>query len=105
MHSTGVRLELDYLLEKLKSCKAKYYFLGLGLGLKGPDLKQIETTTRSCSPVKICFHQVLIFWLNSTHANLDILVKALENVNHRALAREIKEKYAGNLYDICVVDI
>ena len=88
-------MDIAYLSERLKSCKAKWFFLGLGLGLKDSDLRKIESDNRSSTGVEICLHNLLIFWLNSDKANLDNLVKALEKVGHLVLAQKLKQKYAG----------
>ena len=87
-------MDLPYLSEKLDCCKANWFLLGLGLGLKEADLKRFECE-KSSNDVEICLSNLLMYWLNSGKANIDILVGALENVNHRVLAKKIKEKYTG----------
>ena len=87
-------LNLSYLSEKLNCCKANWFTLGLGLGLNEADLRKFESE-RLNSGVEKCLLDLLILWLNSENANIDILVKALINVNHRVLAKKIKEKYSG----------
>ena len=88
-------MDLPYLSERLDCCKANWFLFGLGLGLKEADLKRFECE-RSGNDVEICHSNLLIHWLNSGKANSDDLVSALEKVNHRVLAKKIKEKYSGN---------
>ena len=67
-------LNLPYLSEKLNCCKANWFTLGLGLGLKEADLRKFESE-RLNSGVEKCLLDLLILWLNSENANIDILVK------------------------------
>ena len=69
----------------------------MGLGLKEADLRKFESE-RLSSGVEKCLLDLLMFWLNSENANIEILVKALINVNHRVLANKIKKKYSGKSY-------
>ena len=87
-------MDLPYLSEKLDCCKANWFLLGLGLGLKEADLKRFECEKFS-NDLEICLSNLLMYWLNSGKANSDDLVSALEKVNHRVLAKKIKEKYSG----------
>ena len=93
-------MDLSYLSEKLNCCKADWFFLGLGLGLKEADLKRFESE-RSGNDVEKCLTKLLIHWLDSGKANIDILVSALKNVNHRVLANKIEEKYSGKTLQLC----
>ena len=93
----GVLFELPYLCEKLSSCKSSWFFLGLGLGLKHDLLKRIESE-RTGNNVENCLFDLLVFWLNTGKATIEVLVDALVKVNMWVLAEKIKRKYAGMLH-------
>ena len=90
-----VKLELPFLLEKLKSCKASWFHLGLFLGINDAELKKFESERKGNDVLK-CFSDTLMFWLNSGESNLATLVKAVENSGYRRLAQDIRLKYQGN---------
>ena len=94
MSIAEVSLDLPYLSEKLDCCKAKWFFLGFGLGIREADLKRIESE-RSNNGVEKCLSDLLVYWLNSGGANIDDLCNALVRVNHRVLADKIRRKYSG----------
>ena len=75
-------------------CKASWFMLGLGLGIKADILKKIESE-RTGNNVENCLFDLLVFWLNSGNATVKILVDALVKVNMRVLADKIQKKYAG----------
>ena len=87
-------LELPYLCDKLSGCKSSWFFLGLGLGLNPDHLKKFESD-RSGNNVEKCLSDLLVFWLNSGKATVEVLVDALFKVSLRVLAEKIKRKYAG----------
>ena len=89
-----VKLELPFLLEKLKGCKASWFHLGVFLGISEAELKKFESERRNNDVLK-CFSDTLIFWLNSGEPDLTTLVKALELSGHRRLAEEIRSRYQG----------
>ena len=91
-----VKLELSYLSERLSCCKAGWFHLGVGLGLKEPQLQKFESE-RLNGRVEMCLLDVLTLWLNSENAGVDVLVKALRTIGHGFLADKIKTKYSGEL--------
>ena len=89
-----VKLNLPFLLEKLKCCKPSWFHFGVGLGVKDTELRQFESEKKN-SGVLQCLHDTLILWLNSGEANLSTLVKAVELSGHKRLAASIESKYRG----------
>ena len=89
-----VKLELPFLLEKLKGCKASWFHLGVFLGINEAELKKFESERKSNDVIK-CFSDTLIFWLNSGESDLTTLVKAVELSGHRKLAENVRLKYQG----------
>ena len=99
---TGVLLELPYLCERLSGCKSSWFFLGLGLGLKHDDLKKFESD-RTSNSVEKCLLDLLMFWLKSGNATVEVLVDALVKVNLRVLADKIQRKYASKSVNIQMI--
>ena len=96
--------ELPYLCERLSACKSCWFLLGLGLGIKNDILKKIESE-RTGNNVENCLLDLLVFWLSSGNATVEILVDALVKVNMRVLADKIKKKYAGTCRMTCNVHL
>ena len=89
-----VKLELPFLMEKLKGCKASWFHLGVGLGVNEAELKKFQNEKKN-NGILQCFSDTLTFWLNSGEADLNTLVKAVELSGHKRLAADIKLKYQG----------
>lgn len=91
---SDVKLELSYLMEKLKQCKSSWFHIGLALGVPTEELKKFESE-RIGPGVNKCLVDTLMLWLNSGEANLDTLVKAIKLCDHENLSKKIRTKYEG----------
>ena len=70
-----------------------WFDLGLKLGIEHSVLKRIESNYRH-EGIERCKTEVLVFWIdNGTDVSLKKLTEALEEINHRNLARHLQEKY------------
>ena len=95
-----MKLELPFLLEKLKGCKASWFHLGVFLGINEAELKKFESERRNNGILK-CFSDTLMFWLNSGEPDLTTLVKALELSGHKRLSEAIRSRYQGTCIEKC----
>ena len=92
---SDVKMELPYLMERLKPCKYSWFAFGFALGVTFEELQGFESESKG--PVlDRCLLETLRFWLNSGDAKLDILVKAVELCGHKDLSKEIEAKYKGD---------
>jgi hypothetical protein len=89
-----VRLELPFLLEKLKGCKANWFHLGIFLGINEAELKKFESERKS-NDVFRCLSDTLMFWLSPGESDLTTLATAVERSGHRLLAQDIRLRYQG----------
>ena len=89
-----MKLKLPYLLERLSSCKSRWFQFGMALDIPTEELKKFEGEKKNPG-VDRCLHDTLRLWLESGDANLDTLVKAIDLCSHQNLSREIRAKYRG----------
>ena len=86
------KLDLRRVTAELKDVTA-WFDLGLKLGIEHSVLKRIRSDY--CHEgAERCKTEVLAFWIdNGTDVSLKKLTEALEEINHRNLARHLQEKY------------
>ena len=72
----------------------RWHDLGVQLGISTAQLNIISTNNHE--NVQMCCTKMFEYWLNyDTKANWNKLIKALEDINHNALAKTIKEFLQG----------
>ena len=87
----GSKLDLRRLTADLRDL-TEWFRLGIRLGIKHSDLKKIESNYEG--DVERCKTEMLDFWKkNDAKPSLKKLTKALEEMDYRNLANELRQKY------------
>ena len=83
--------DLGELLNKLFPVRAKWYNLGLGLGLSSDDLNAIRSSEHGDSPDNF-LREMLMIWLSTKNPEKADLIKALRqpSVGYHNLADELQ---------------
>ena len=91
---------LGIVLEELYPARAKWYFIGMELGLPISTLNSIE---KPHSTDKVCLCELLQYWLKgiTPHPSLVALIKALRSsgVEEYCLAQKLAQQYCPHLMD------
>lgn len=88
----GSKLDLRRLTADLWGV-TEWFHLGIRLGIKRDDLRKIELNYKG-DGVERCKTEMLDFWRkNDANASLKKLTKALEEMDHRNLSKELQKKY------------
>ena len=85
------KLDLRHLIVELRDV-VDWFKLGVSLGIKHSNLKKIEADYRG--NVERCKTEMLAFWMkNNGNASVEKLTQALEDIEHRNLARHLRDEY------------
>ena len=86
-----MEVKLEELLEELREVKKNWFVFGLGLGLEGHEVEEIENDYRN--QAERCKIQVLIVWGRRKGRSWSGVVKALWFIGMKKLAKDIAQKY------------
>ena len=85
------------LMEKLNSVKSKWHLIGICLGIK---LSQLDVIEDQYSDIGRRLSETLQYWLDgNTEVPIcwESIVKALESVDKKGLADELRKEYCGTV--------
>ncbi len=95
----NLTLELRSVIQKLNACKSQYNFLGLFLNVPLPTISGFEKFTGDCSR---CLLIILDGYLREKRPSVEELCAGLVQINRRNLAESLEQKYAGEIFQMCV---